>query len=312
MSDRRCPLTYQLLQEGQEYTSQGLRSLHRRLSYLCPLPFDAEGLRREALARADKLSIQGMQPKLSARLDLSTQSFVLADRGGTYILKPPHPDYPELPANEDVTMHMASTVGISVPKHGLVPAKNKEWVYFIQRFDRLPRGKKAAVEDFAQLTGHDRETKYGASMEAVVRVLDDYCTFPAVEKPKLFKRILFCFLTGNEDMHLKNFSLITRTTKNDLAPAYDYLNTTIALPNPKEELALPLRGRKNRLLPNDFFDYLGRERMGLNAAVIDDIWQTCLQAVPTWLAWIDKSFLTPPMKAAYADTLKQRVQRLQR
>lgn len=102
------------------------------------------------------------------------------------------------------------------------------WSYFIRRFDRAGHNGKLPVEDFAQLAGLSRETKYDFSMERLVNVLDTYCTFPAVEKVSLFKRCLFNFVVGNEDMHVKNFSLITRDGKVGLAPAYDYLSTTVA------------------------------------------------------------------------------------
>src|SRR5882724_11657416 len=112
------------------------------------------------------------------------------------------------------------------------------------------------MEDFAQLSGASRDTKYESSMEKVAKVIDAYCTFPVIEQIKLFQRVLFSFLVGNEDMHLKNFSLITRKTgRVDLSPAYDFVNSTIALPNAKEEMALPIRGKRSNLTRSDIFDY---------------------------------------------------------
>jgi serine/threonine-protein kinase HipA len=132
----------------------------------------------------------------------------------------------------------------SRPPHGLLSTLDKGWVYFVKRFDREGRSDRVAVEDFAQLSGASRETKYESSLESVVQIVDKFCTFPALEKPKLVKRLLFCFLTGNEDMHLKNFSLWSRRGVISLSPAYDLLNTTLVLEQVVEESALPLAGKK--------------------------------------------------------------------
>ncbi|MEX0600681.1 MAG: HipA domain-containing protein, partial [Rhodothermales bacterium] len=234
----RCPITYEEIPAGR-YSRAGLRRLSRRLTELEDLPFTPDELRREALARASKMSIQGLQPKLSAILNVPEHRFDIVDRGGNYILKPPIPDYPQVPENEDVTMRMAGAAGIEVPMHGMIYTSDGARCYFIRRFDRVGRSAKRAVEDFAQLLGRTRDTKYDASLEQVLGVIDRYCTFPAVERLKLFRRVLFAFLCGNEDMHLKNVSLITRDNMVELSPAYDLVNTTIVLANPQEEMALP-------------------------------------------------------------------------
>jgi serine/threonine-protein kinase HipA len=242
----RCPITYEPLPEGRLYSIKGLKQLDRRLRELMELPFSAEEQRQEALRRAGKMSVQGIQLKLSAILNLKEQGFEIVDRGGTFLLKPPNPDYAELPENEDLTMRLAPRVGIDVPFHGMVLSKDGNRTYFIKRFDRA-RSKRVPVEDFAQLTGGSRDTKYDSSMEKVSKVLE-MCTFPALEKAKLFRRTIFSFLVGNEDMHLKNFSLISRDEKHELSPAYDLLNSTLAMGGgAREELALPLNGKKSKL-----------------------------------------------------------------
>jgi serine/threonine-protein kinase HipA len=232
----RCPITYEPLVGDATYTPRGLKLLHRDLPSLAPLAFTAEQQRQEAISRVGKMSIQGLQPKLSAVLRITEGRFEIIDRGGRYILKPQSLDFKELPENEDLTMRMAALVGIEVPVHGLVRSIDDSLTYFIKRFDRDGHDR-MPVEDFAQLSGESRETKYDSSMEKVAGVIETYCTFPAIERIKLFERTLFSFLVGNEDMHLKNFSLITRNQKVELAPAYDFLNTTIALQNAKEEMA---------------------------------------------------------------------------
>ncbi|HOY32587.1 MAG TPA: HipA domain-containing protein, partial [Bacteroidales bacterium] len=186
------------------------------------------------MVRATKLSIQGLQPKLSAILNIKESRFELVDTGGKYILKPQHHIYPQLPENEDVTMRMAKAAGINVLLHGMIRSKDMTLTYFIKRFDRAGHKDKIPLEDFAQLAGLSRDTKYNYTMEKLVLLIDEFCTFPVIEKAKLFRLVLFNFLTGNEDMHLKNFSLIRNGDKIELSPAYDLLNSTIVL-NPNLE-----------------------------------------------------------------------------
>jgi serine/threonine-protein kinase HipA len=292
------------------YSAKGLKLLSRQLSALQKLPFTAQELRQEAAARATKLSIQGVQPKLSARLLVKEQKFDFVDQGGRYILKPQTADYPEVPENEDLTMRMAARAGIEVPLHGLLYGKDDALTYFILRFDRTGHKGKLHVEDFAQIGGRIRETKYRASMEQVAGLIDTYCTFPVVEKVKLFQRTLFCFLTGNEDMHLKNFSILRNKDVISLSPAYDLLNTTIVLPHPEEELALSLNGKKNKIKRHDLVEYFGRERLGLSKIVIDKILLEFSQARKDWEALLEISFLSSAMQEKYYRVLADRFARI--
>jgi serine/threonine-protein kinase HipA len=306
----RCPITYMEIPENQKYSSAGLRKLAPSLTELRDLAFTAESLRVEARKRASKMSIQGVQPKLSARLRPVQSTFEIVDRGGTFILKPPLELYREVPENEDLTMRLATEAGIEAPLHGMIYAQDGSRVYFIRRFDRLPRGQKQAVEDFAQLSGLTRDTKYNFSIERVVQTVEMFCTFPVIEKRKLWMRILFNFLTGNEDMHAKNYSLITRDGKVELAPAYDLLNTTLAVESAEEESALPLAGKKKRLKREDFLGYLAKDRMRLTPAVIEDGLSRLTAAFPRWIDLIRKSFLEPTSQAAYQTLLTERARRL--
>jgi serine/threonine-protein kinase HipA len=305
----RCPITYEPLAEGATYSPQGLKLLHRNLKSLAPLQFTAEQQRQEAISRVGKMSVQGLQLKLSAVLRITEGRFEIVDRGGRYILKPPSLDFPELPENEDLTMRMAAAAGIEVPLHGLLRSVDNSLTYFIKRFDREGH-KRVPVEDFAQLSGASRETKYDSSMEKVADVVERFCTFPAIERVKLFERALFSFLAGNEDMHLKNFSLITRNQKAELAPAYDFLNTTIALKNAREELALPLKGKKAKLSRNDLLGYFARERLRINEAILNEVLLRFKQAAPVWRELLDNSFLSREAKEKYAAILSERMGRI--
>jgi serine/threonine-protein kinase HipA len=307
---KRCPITYELINDKEYYSQRGLRLLSPQLQALNPLEFSAEEQRQEALDRVGKMSVQGVQKKLSAQLKIKESCFALVDQKGHYILKPQSDIYPELPENEALTMSLAKIIGLQIPIHGLVYSKDKSMTYFIKRFDRMGHNKKLALEDFAQLSGGDRNKKYDSSMEKVINIIEKFCTFPKIEFVTLFKLTLFNFLVGNEDMHLKNFSLITRDGKISLSPSYDLLNSTIVQKNAKEELALPIRGRKNNVTQQDLIDYFAKERLGLNPKIIAGVLQEIAHALPKWQELISISFLSKTMQEKYLQLLETRWKRL--
>ena len=304
----RCPITYELC-GNDKYSEKGLRMIAPKLTQLNDLPYTAAELRQEAANRAKKLSIQGVQPKLSATISVVEQEFKIVDQFGTYIIKPQNDLFPELPQNEDVTMRMAKAFGLDVPLHGMLYAKDGSLSYFIKRFDRYGKGKKIATEDFAQLTGNTRDTKYRFTMEKLVPVIDEFCSFPAIEKADFFKRVLFCYVTGNEDMHLKNFSLITKNGKTTLTPIYDFLNSSIAIKNTEEEIALTLNGKKNNLKASDFVDYYAKERLQLNEKIIATILEQMHNAIPKWKELLEISFLSDEMKEKYLGLFEGRIKK---
>lgn len=304
-----CPITYQSCGDAR-YSNRGLKLLSRNLVHLNDFALTQEEQLREAALRADKMSIQGVQPKLSARLNVKSGIFDIVDRGGEYILKPQNIFYAELPENESLTMKLAEMIDIEVPLSGMIYSSDGKFTYFIKRFDRYGKNKKMSVEDFAQLAGKSRDTKYDYSMEKVINIIDTFSTFPAIEKVKLFRLTIFNFLIGNEDMHLKNFSIITRDNKIELSPAYDLLNTTIVLPNEPEEIALPLAGKKRNLNSKSLIDYFGKERLNLNDRIISQVLDKIKSVFGNWEELIKISFLTPPMKEKYFDLLKTRKERI--
>ncbi len=311
----RCLITYEPC-EGRRYSQKGLNQLSPRLTELHAFPYSAEALRKEAAIRMVKMSIQGMQPKLSARLDVKNGIFRMVDTHGRFIIKPAHATYPALPENEALSMQLARRCGIEVPVCGLVTCADGSLAYFIRRFDRVGQKGKVPVEDFAQLAGLSRETKYNYSHEKLIGILDQYCTFPALEKVELFKRCLFNFLIGNEDMHTKNFSLITRNGKITLAPAYDFLSTTTTFltmgvaPNKIEETAITLNGKKRNLSAKQWIDYYGKERLRLPDKTIEKQLGILNAAYPCWQKTIGFSFLPDEQKDILSGLLKERANRL--
>jgi serine/threonine-protein kinase HipA len=302
----KCPITYEYCEN--KYSPNGLKLLSRKLTNLEDLDYSADEQRHEAAKRAARMSIQGVQPKVSAILNIQKTRFEIVDIKGKYIIKPQHHTYPQLPENEDVTMKMASKCGIDTPVHGMVYAKDDTLSYFIKRYDRIGKNKKLHVEDFAQLAGETRETKYNFSVEKLIKLIDANCTFPQIEKIKFFKRFLFNFLAGNEDMHLKNYSIISQNDKIELSPAYDFLNSSIILGKDVEETALTLKGKKKNLTKDILIDYLGLERLKLNNKVIDKTIKELQNAIPSWFELINNSFLGKDLKEDYKGLLEKRIQ----
>jgi serine/threonine-protein kinase HipA len=237
------------------------------------------------------------------------KNFEIVDQSGTYIIKPPHHVYEEIPQNEDLTMKLAETVLIQVPFHGLIYNKDHSLSYFIKRFDRIARKNKIPVEDFSQLMGFDRDTKYNTSIEKTIDVINKFCTFPVIEKKNFFKSIIFNFLIGNEDMHLKNYSLITIDGITKLSPAYDLVNTSIVLKT-SEEIALSLNGKKSNLKKQDFIDYLGKYRLSLSEKDIESELQIFKTSFSQWNELINISFLSENKKLHYKKIVQERQKRL--
>ena len=305
----RCPITYNPCGDSR-YSEAGLRLLSVGLTSLKDLEYTAEEQRKEAFYRGSKMSIQGIQSKLSAKLNIKERKFEVVDTGGRYILKPQHQYFPEMPENEDLTMRLADEIGLEIPLHGLIWSKDNSLTYFIKRFDRKGQNDKVPVEDFAQLAGLSRDTKYEYSMEKVVDLIDRFCTFPAIEKLVLFKLVIFNYLTGNDDQHLKNFSIITEDGKVKLSPNYDLLNTTIAYRKPDEEIALTLKGKKKYLTYNMLVKYYGLERCTLTNKSVDKVLEIISSAIPIWKSLINSSFLSKGMKDKYLELLDIRLTNL--
>jgi serine/threonine-protein kinase HipA len=300
----RCPITYELCGD-EKYSFKGLKLLSNNLKESLLFPYTAQEQLALAAKYATKLSIQGVQPKLSVKLNAAEHCFEIVESRGTFIIKPQHPFFNELPQNEDLTMRLASMIGLEVPLHGMVYGQDGSLSYFIKRFDRYGHSKKLAVEDFAQLSNASRQTKYDSSMEKLIPIIEEYCSFPILEKLKLFKITLFCFLVGNDDMHLKNFSIIRRPQRVELTPAYDLVNSSIVLRS-NEEIALPLKGKKSNLRREHLVDYYGRERLNLNSVVIDEELARLQQILPEWISLINKSFLSKELQHNYIDLLQKR------
>ena len=264
----------------------------------------------EQVIRA-QTSLTGVQPKLSLNLNKheGCSRLTIVGLWGEYIFKPQTDMYPQLPENEDLTMHLAEVIKIRVVPHSLIRLADGKLGYITKRIDRTKNGEKIDMEDMCQLTLHPTEYKYKGSHEQIAKVIKQHCDMPKLDLTNYMQVLLFCFVTGNKDMHLKNFSLYRPLNGYQLSPAYDLINVAIANPEDKEELALSLSGKKSNLKLNDFLR--SATTMGLEANVVLRLIDNMRKAIPKWSSLIHGSFLSEDMKDRYGQIIMSRINRLQ-
>jgi serine/threonine-protein kinase HipA len=259
------------------------------------------------------VSVPGVQPKLSMSLVKKTRQSgdsrltVASALSGQYILKPPSDQYPELSENEHVTMRIAASFKIPIVLSSLIRLSSGELSYITKRIDRNEIGEKIHMIDMFQIT--EAFDKYRGSMEKVGKAVDSYSSNTLLDKTFYFDLALFSFLTGNNDMHLKNFSMIESASGWVLSPAYDLLNVAIILPDDTEELTLTLEGKKKKL-KRQHIEKLA-EGLGLNPRQIQGSFNRMLKNKPAALEWIKRSFLSTGMKSLYKEVLERRYKQLE-
>lgn len=258
------------------------------------------------------VAVPGVQAKLSMSLvkktkeNSDTRLTVVGALGGHYIFKPPSDRFPEMPENEHVTMLIAESFGIQVVPSSLVRLSSGELSYITKRVDRKNSGSKIHMIDMFQIT--EAFDKYRSSMEKVGKTLGSYSSNTLLDKIFYFDLALFSFLTGNNDMHLKNFSMIEGPSGWVLSPAYDLLNVAIIFPEDPEEVALTLVGKKKQL-KREHFEQLGN-RLGLTPKQIKGSFNRMMKNKSKAIDWIDRSFLSVNMKLAYKDLLEEKYNQL--
>lgn len=256
------------------------------------------------------VAVPGVQPKLSLGFIkdvLNDKNFgrltVLGALGGNYILKPQNKIFPEMPENEHLTMKMAEVCGISTVPSSLIRLKSGELSYITKRVDRTETGYKIHMLDMFQIL--EAFDKYKSSMEKVGKAVSQHSSNTLLDMVRLFEIVVFSFITGNNDMHLKNFSLLKIDENWILAPAYDLLNVNLHLPEDKEESALTIIGKKSRLMKKDFIQ-LG-EKFGLNNKQIENTFKRFLKSEKAMRALLQKSFLSAEKQQNYDQLLKIRL-----
>jgi len=224
---------------------------------------------------------------------------VIGELGGHYIFKPPSDRFPEMPENEHVTMRLAEVFGIPVVPSSLIRLLSGKLSYISKRVDRKESAEKIHMINMFQIT--DAFDKYKGSMEKIGKAIGSYSSNTLLDKTFFFDLALFSFLNGNNDMHLKNFSIIESPSGWALSSACDLLNVAIVFPENTEELALTLTGKKRKLKREHFEQF--EEGLGLNLIQIKRAFNRMINTKSRALNWIEKLFLSDEMKTAYNEVL---------
>lgn len=267
------------------------------------LPYTRENL--TDLARQvirSQTTLTGVQAKLSLDINKGskneTDRFTIVGLWGRYILKPQTERFPYLPEVEDLTMHLAELAKIRTVPHCLVRFADGELCYITRRVDRTSKGEKLPMEDMCQLAERLTEHKYKGSYEQIAKVIQKHSSAPKLDLVNYWELVVFSWITGNADMHLKNFSLYSRQSGiYTLSPAYDMLSTALVMSEDTEELALTLNGRKRKIKKADF--EVAMQASGLDRKVMDNVFNKFLKAQDKWFEFINSSFLPDDMQERY-------------
>lgn len=290
-----------------KYDAKTLRAMFGK-PMLPTIPVTQKEIAVEAQKVAGKLSISGMQPKLSVRLE-GDQLVSVAEKG-LFILKPQTQNFPELPQNEYLCMQMGQRFGLRTAACLLLELSDQTPAYLVKRFDRYRKGRrieKLACEDMHQVLGGP--DKYAGSHEQIAEAIQQHCTFAPLEIQRFFETTLFNFAIGNGDAHRKNFSLLTNEGGNvGLSPAYDLVSSRLAIPEEKEQLALTVNGKRNRLQRRDFLDFASH--IGVASAYAEKRVTDLLGLQDEFAAMIDNSIVSEGLHGRFGAILAERMDRL--
>lgn len=308
----KCLYCYRPLENGEKDFHPGCAMKFFGRGRIPSLDYSCEDLEKLAVqVIRDQTSLTGVQPKLSLHLNEHEGSRRLTIVGlwGGFICKPQTEQFEQMPETEDLTMHLAELARIDVVPHTLMRMVDDSLCYLTKRIDRSTSGEKIAMEDMCQLTERLTEHKYRSSYERIGKAIVQYSSMPKMDITNFFEVVLFSWITGNNDMHLKNFSLyepqdgIIRLT-----PAYDMLNAAILNPKDDEELALTLNGKKKRLRRSDFIE--AGTAMRVEQKTIERLIGKYVKLLPEMEELVGKSFLNDGLKEKYFTLLTERINRI--
>lgn len=308
----RCLYCYHPLVKGEKDFHPGCARKFFGTEKVPVLDYTCKDLEQLALQIIkDQTSLTGVQPKLSLHLNEheGSQRLTIVGLWGNFICKPQTMQFKYMPETEDLTMHLAEVAKIDVVPHTLMRMADGTLCYLTKRIDRNAKGEKMAMEDMCQLTERQTEYKYKSSYERIAKAIVQYSSMPKMDVTNFFETVLFSWITGNNDMHLKNFSLYEPQSGTiRLTPAYDLLNAAILNPKDDEELALTLNGRKKRLKRADFV--AAGVTMGIDPKIVDRLIGKYVRLYPRMSEFIGQSFLDEELKNRYNEMLRERICRL--
>ncbi len=310
----RCLCCYQPLNEGEkDYHKRCARRFFGQT--IAPtLPYTRKDINQLAQVVVEsRTTVTGVQAKLSMDLEHDaqgrTQRLTIVGVMGRYILKPQTEQFEHLPEMEDLTMHLAEIARIPTVPHALIRFEDGELNYITRRIDRTDDSWKLPMEDMCQLAGRLTDQKYQGSYEMIAKLIERYSSVAGLDLVNYWEQVVFSWIVGNADMHLKNFSLISeKAGKYVLTPTYDQVSTAIVMPEDTEELALPLNGFQKKLMVMDFVHAM--EATGLSLQMAHRIINRFAAFQEKWFACINDSFISDNQKAQLKKLIIQRLETL--
>ena len=307
----KCLYCYQELNEGEKDFHKTCSKKMFGTPSVPELPYTREDL--TDLAKQvirSQTTLTGVQAKLSLDINKGgrneTDRFTIVGLWGRYILKPQTDSFAHLPELEDLTMHLAELAKLQVVPHSLIRFADGELCYITRRIDRTATGDKLPMEDMCQLTERLTEHKYKGSYEQIAKAIQRFSTVPKLDIVNYWEQVVFSWITGNADMHLKNFSLYSKEQeKYVLTPAYDMLSTALVMPEDTEKLALTLNGKKRKIKKTD--SVTSMQASGLQEKVINNIFAKFTKAKDRWFEFIEWSFLPDEMKMTFKDVITEKL-----
>jgi len=308
---KRCLCCYKPLNEGEhEYHARCAKRFFGQAP-APTLPYIRKDIDKLAQVVVEsRTTVTGIQAKLSMDLEHDaqgrTQRLTIVGVMGRYILKLQTDQFERLPEMEDLTMHLAEIARIPTVPHALIRFKDGELNYITRRIDRTDDGRKLPMEDMCQLAGRLTEQKYQGSYEMIAKLIERYSSVPKLDIVNYWEQVLFSWIVGNADMHLKNFSLISdKPGRYVLTPTYDQVSTAIVMPEDTEELALPLNGFQKKLMAMDFVQAM--EATGLTEQIAQRMMSRFTALQDKWFACIDESFISEQQKAQFKELISNRL-----
>ena len=317
---RRCLFCYKEMDGAGDYHPRCAKKLFG--SPKVPLlSYTRDNIEERALQVLESsTSVTGVQPKLSLDINRGGKNepdkLTIVGLWGNYILKPQSPVYRAMPELEDLTMRLAEVSGIATAVHGLIRMADGELAYITRRMDRGDGGEKFSMLDMCQLTNRLTEHKYRGAYVQLAQTIKRYSATPMLDVQRFWEIVLFSWITGNSDMHCKNFSLIERRGIGyQLSPAYDLLAVLLTGIKDDDELAMPLVGfgAEDGMAINGFgrMSFLGAmTQSGIEDKVANRIIDKMILSARKWDKVIDSSFLVEEMKSAYKSLVAERLERL--
>ena len=311
----RCLFCYKPLMEGEKDFHSHCTKTFFGINEAPVLPYTRKNLNELAtIVVSSHTTVTGIQAKLSMDIEHDNTGrpqrlTIVGVMGGKYILKPQTEQFEHLPEVEDLTMHLADIAGIATVPHSLIRFKDGELNYITRRIDRTSDGRKLPMEDICQLSGKLTEQKYQGSHEMITTIIKKYSSAPRLDIVNYWEQVIFSWIVGNADMHLKNFSLIGDGSGTySLARAYDQVSTKLVMPEDTDELALPVNGFQKKILPMDLAQAM--EATGVQGKVIERIMKRFAGLFDKWNKCIDASFITDTQKEAYKTIIKRHIDSL--